>query len=298
MSAATCPNCGSSVAPSGFKCAACGTALRPRPTARFRTNVYIDERPLELWLVIALFAVPGVYLVQASLRFFPNLFDLWDVALFSHRFVLFLIVLLVYVLALGLAFCAITFMLYRLDPVGRGLAFVIVAADVTYVLCGDGRTTGSLLTMLLAVGGAALLAFSPAVTPLFGAQRHGHPNSVVAAKVALAVWIVLLAVTALLYLLLYDVNAKYPTIAAFFLVLSAGLVYVYRRRGLADRRSRLAITIAAGIAIVLYLAGSREPGAVLLIGLTAAAPLLLWLPADARAFYGDPPINWNLSRAR
>src|SRR4051812_12932206 len=104
MSLATCPNCGHPVAPNAYNCGRCGTLLRPRPAPSFRANVYIDNRPLELWIVIALFAAPGIYLTQAALRAFPDLFDLWRIPFFGHRFVFFLIIVLVLLLALGLAF--------------------------------------------------------------------------------------------------------------------------------------------------------------------------------------------------
>jgi hypothetical protein len=40
----------------------------------------------------------------------------------------------------------------------------------------------------------------------------------------------------------------------------------------------------------LLLIGRHDVGFALMIGLTAAIPICLWLPTDVRAYYGDAPI--------
>ena len=69
----------------------------------------------------------------------------------------------------------------------------------------------------------------------------------------------------------------------------------YKRLAVPDRQARLWVSGAAGLVLLLLLISHRYNGFAILIGLTAAIPAALWLPADARAFYGDPPLKVTAS---
>jgi hypothetical protein len=58
-----------------------------------------------------------------------------------------------------------------------------------------------------------------------------------------------------------------------------------------DRKARLELSVA-GVAFVLLLLLFTKHAAQLIVaaGLVASVLALVWLPKDARAFFGDPPL--------
>jgi hypothetical protein len=271
-----------------------GATAGAMPSVPYRTGVVLAGLPLELWAVIALFALPGVYLAQAALRALPDTLRLFDLGGFAHTLAFVLLVLLVLIGALGGCLLAIALLLYRADRVGRGLAYVAIASLVALVVFGDGVSTGEILSMLAGLAAAAVLALAPAVREVFTGSRaptRGQPTSIVVARVSLAVWIGLLGLSGILYLLLADIEGKYAAIGILLLGLTVGALVLYRRLEQPDRKARTVASVGAVAAVILLLAGLHYTGFTMLIGLTVAIPAFLWLPADARRFYGEEPLN-------
>lgn len=264
------------------------------PLTELRLNILIAHLPLELWIVIGLFAAAGVYLAQLALRAMPDSFRLLgDAGGAYQRFALVLLILLFVILALGSALLLIAWLLNRGDRVGRGLAYVTVACLVSLVLFGDGTTTGLVLCMLAGLIAAAILAFAPAVRDVFTgskAPQRNQPTSIVVARISMAVWIALLMLGAILNFLLGDIAGKYIALGILELLVAAALLALYTRLPMGDRNTRAIVTFAAVVAFILLLIGRHDSGFVLLLGLTAAIPICLWLPPDAREFYGDDPL--------
>lgn len=316
MGAGFCASCGAALGSKARFCPSCGTAtgsgadpaegrlvppsspqgLRApaTPLSELRLNVLIAGLPLELWLVIALFAVPGAYLVQLSARALPDGFRaVADLSGPLQRLFVVLLVLIFLVMALGLALLGIAWMLQRRDRVGRGLAYVVVATLASLVIFGDGPTTGEILSMLAGLLAAAVLAFAPAVRDAFtgiDAPQRAQPTSIVVARVSLAIWIGLLALAAVLDFLIGDIDGTYVAVGVLELLIAAVVLALYLRLPIGDRTTRTIVTAGAAVAIVMLLIGRHDGGFVMLIGLTAAIPACLWLPADAREFYGDGPL--------
>jgi hypothetical protein len=259
-----------------------------------RLNVQVAGLPLELWLVIGLFAAPGIYLVQLVLRALPDAFRFFsETGGPFQKFALVLIILLFMVLALGAGLLGIAWLLHRADRVGRGLAYVTVACLASLVIFGDGTTTGEVLSMFAGLLAAALLAFAPAVKDHFtgaAAPQRSQPTSIVVARVSMAIWIGLLVVASVLDFLLGDIAGKYIALGVLELLIAAGVLALYLRLPIGDRTTRAIVTAGAIIAFILLLIGRHDGGFVMLVGLTAAIPVCLWVPRDAREFYGDPPL--------
>jgi hypothetical protein len=273
-----------------------GSAYRApaTPLSELRLNLEIAGLPLELWLVVGLFAAPGIYLVQLALRALPDAFRLFHDTFGPFRkLALVFAILLFVVLALGAAFLGIAWMLQRRDRVGRGLAYVVVACIASLVIFGDGTTTGEVLSLFAGLLAAAILAFAPAVQDAFTGARapqRAHPTSIVVARVAMAVWIALLLLASLLDFLLGDIAGKYIAIGVLELLVAAAVLGLYFRLPIGDRTTRGIVTVGAVFALVLLLVGRHDNGFVILVGLTAAIPVCLWVPRDAREFYGDGPL--------
>jgi len=267
------------------------------PLTELRLDIALAGLPLELWIVIGLFGAAGIYLVQASIRALSDAFDLWGTYGSDwawHRFVLVIIILLFVVLALGVGLLAIAWMLHRGDRVGRGLAYVAVASLTAIVVFGNGVSTGETLSMVAGFVAAAILAFSGAVRDVFtgpNARSASQPTSIVVARVAMALWIALLTVAAVVNFLLGDVAGKYIAIGVLELVIAIAVLLLYFRLPIRDRTTRNITTFGAIAALILLLVGQHGSGFVVLLGLTAAIPFCLWIPPDAREFYGDPPIS-------
>jgi hypothetical protein len=204
-----------------------------------------------------------------------------------------LIILLFMVLALGAALLAIAWLLHRADRVGRGLAYVTAACLASLVIFGDGTTTGEVLSMFAGLVAAGILAFAPAVKDYFtgpSAPQHPQPTSIVVARVSMAIWIGLLTVASILDFLLGDIGGKYIALGVLELLIAAAVLALYLRLPIGDRTTRAIVTAGAIIAFILLLVGRHDNGFVILVGLTAAIPICLWIPRDAREFYGDPPL--------
>lgn len=259
----------------------------------YRSGVEINGLPLELWAVVGLLGAAGVYLLQLSLRALPDSFRLFSYSFFPHTLAFVLLVLILLIGALGAGLLWLGWQLHRGSRVARGLTYVAVASLTTTVLFGTGVTTGEVLSMLGGLAAAAILGLSPAVQPLFTGENTPEsvqPSALVVARVSLALWMILLGVAAVLDFCLANIDGKYAAIGVFEAAVVAGGIAVYRRLGLADRRARTIATGGAAIAFILLLIGRHDAGFALLLGVTAAIPVCLWVPADVRAFYGDDPI--------
>jgi hypothetical protein len=256
-----------------------------------RTGIDLAGKPLELWLPIVLFTAAGIYLSQLALRALPDSFRLFHYDFVSKSLVLALIILLLVLVALGVGLLALSWLMHRGDRVGRGLAYVAVAALAGIVIFGDGTTTGEVLIMFGGLVAAAILLFAPAVQEVFeaGPQRD-QPTSIIVARVALAIWLAELAVGAVVNFCLASLGAKYVFYGLVLAAIAVGGLLLFMRLALADPRARIIVTGAAAVALLFLLLGRHDSGFALLVGLTLSIPACLWLPPDARAFYGDQPL--------
>jgi hypothetical protein len=189
---------------------------------------------------------------------------------------------------------AIAWKLHRRDRVGRGLAYAFVGTLVVSVAFSDSRTSWETWAMVISLAGIAILAFAPRVRAIF--DRAGSPDdaptSVVVSRTLIALFTALAILIAVIYLLLASVSGKYVVLA---IVAAAAAVAASRwsaRLAQADRNARLVMTIGgAAVAVLLIALGRASTGLLVPLGLIVSAVGALWLPNDARVYFGDEPIK-------
>lgn len=258
--------------------------------------------PAELLVVAALYTLGGLYLLIETLRALPDLGDGLS-ALFSDDAFLFffgwvfLMVLAILVYVAGLLLGTAWF-LFRLEPVGRGLAAVIFATLFLLVVAGEG-VPGGVIAVLVATGLAlVVLVGSPHVRAAFASSQRlgGRPTPVVLAQTLLLVSFSLLALLVLLFLpglrFADELGARF---IFWFLLEAAATVaglLAYSKLRSPDRTARLLATAACAVAFVggffLPDVGSNLVWALAWYATIVAA---LWLPPAARAWFGDEPVR-------
>lgn len=272
----------------------------------WRTGITIGPHPLELWIVIVLFALPGAFITITALDALFNAFELLD---FDGRLGLAILLLVLIVISIGAAFLGIAWMLYRRSRAGRGLAYVVAGTVfLSVVLVGSqgeigpgDALRGAGLLFVASLIAITLLALAPAVRDVFtgsDAPAAAEPTSVVIARVCLAAAIWANSLLALVLLLIGDIEGNYYAYGLFMLGAVAVLVNVFTRLRGPDRQARVIASAAAGVAIVVNFLGPVSDGVV--AGLAAPITVLvcLWLMPDARAWFGDNPITVSHERTR
>jgi hypothetical protein len=259
---------------------------------------YVAGLPLELWLVIAAFGIPGAWIVFDLLKALPDAIKVMGSNYFGFRLGLALLLILVLVGFIGVAMLVIAWRLYQRDRVGRGLAYAFAGTIILAVVFADNATTAEVCAMLISIVGIAILGLTPRVREIFdrAASPDGEPTSVVVSRTLIAVFTATAALTAVSYLLLATINGKYVLVAIIAAAIAVGSSVGSRRLKAADRQARLYLSVGAGIGIVLLLIlGRSDSGLLVTLGWLASAVGALWLPNDARVFFGDQPIKLGAS---
>lgn len=250
--------------------------------------------PLELWLVIAAFALPGAWLAFEVLKSLPDAFKLLGAQFVGFRIGLALIIILVLVGLLGAGMLAIAWKLYQRDRVARGLAYSFATTVAVSVLFSSDRTSAETGALLLSVAGILILGFGPRVRAIFdrSAAPDGAPTSVIVSRTIIAIYTATAILVGVTYLLLSTVSAKYAVIGLITIGGALASIKWSRRLSSADRQARQYLSIGASALVVLMLAlGQKSTGLLVPVGLIVSAIASLWLPADARLFFGDQPLG-------
>lgn len=249
--------------------------------------------PVEAWLAVACFALPGAWLVWSALRDLPDSLDLMGI---SSRLGALVTLLVVLDGMLGAGMLAIARMLYRRDRVGRGLAYAVAPTLAACYLFANYRTHAETAVVLGALAGAAVLVLAPGARAFFtgpDALDHGSPTSISVSCVGISFYCVFASVVALLYFVLGTDSPKWLILAGVYGA-TVALVALYSTSLMqTDRPARRAITIGAAALVVIQIAfGRHDFGVLVPTALACVVAVALWLPADARDFIGDEPINW------
>jgi hypothetical protein len=278
-----------------------GAGWRPPPAARSvgdRAEACaaglrsIAGLPVELWLVILAFAGPGCWLIVDVLTSLPDAINAWGMRFLGFRIGLALTMILLLVGLIGAAMLGIAWKLYRRDRVGRGLAYAFCGTIIVSVLFSDSRTTAETWAMVVSIAGVAILAGAPRVRAAFGDSSPATPTSVIVSRTLITIICALGLFVAVLYLLLASVDGAYVAAA---LIAAAPTVLAWRwstRLEHGDREARLYLTVGGAVVAVLLIAvGRANVGLLFDLGLIISALGALWLPNDARAFFGDDPLT-------
>ena len=253
----------------------------------------IGELPIELWLVIAAFGIPGAWLTIKMITVLPDAFKDLGSNYFGFRFGLALLLIVVLVGLVGVAMLYIAWKLYQRDRVGRGLAYAFAGTLVVSIAFSNDHTQAETWAMILSIVGIAILALAPRVRAVFDQSSvDGEPTSVVVSRTLIAIFSACAVLVGVIYLLLGTVSGKYVVAGIIAILLAIGAQRLSKRLTSADRQARLYVSIGgAGYVVLLLILGRPSAGLLVPIGLGAAATLCLWLPNDARAFFGDEPLK-------
>lgn len=250
--------------------------------------------PVELWLVVGAFALPGAWIAFNMLKALPDALRALGSQFYGFRIGLAFTLIIVLIGLVGVGMLIIAWRLYQRDRVGRGLAYVVAGTIVVSVAGSGGGGAANTVALLCSVAGICILAFSPRVSELFDESTipGAAPTSVIVSRVAIAIFSAIGALTSLTYLLLGSVSGKYVLVAV---LIAAGAVLASTRSGRlmqADRTARQQLTIGGAALFILMIAlGQSAIGLLVPLGLIAATLAALWLPNDARGFFGDTPLG-------
>jgi hypothetical protein len=275
---------GAAAIPDGFASALSATDSLP----------VLGGLPLEFWMVIAAFAIPGAWVVFEVVKALPDAIKAFGAQFFGFRIGLALTMILLLVGLLGGAMLAIAWKLYNRDRVGRGLAYAFGGTIVISVLLSSAPTTAEIWATILSIVGIAILALAPRVRVIFdeSAALEGVPTSVVVSRTLIAVFCALAVLVGVIYVLLASVSSKYVVAAVVALAAAGAASRWSSRLNGADRNARLAVSIGGGaVAILLIIIGRSTAGLLFPLGLIVSTIACLWLPPDARSFFGDQPLN-------
>ena len=268
--------------------------------------------PLELWAVIALFAAAGGYILIEFLPPFVDGFgELGNEGFPGYRRLVLLVMTLLFVfLVVGAGLLAVAYLLYRGSRVGRGFAYVVsVLLVITWIIGIEGydggdsaRPAALVVVALLAIAAAAVLAFAPATREHFtgpDALAGDQPQSVVVSRVILGLIAVTYGLLGILALSLADIDGELAVYGVLFAAVAGAAAYSAYGLTQPNRALRAFVSIAAAAGIVVVLIQSRDniSGSGLFIALLAVVPIALWLPADARRYFGDQPLDISFPNA-
>jgi hypothetical protein len=196
---------------------------------------------------------------------------------------------------------SVSYLLFRLDPLGRALTVVIAVNLLAMLATSSDGVPGDLLVITLAACGcAAVLFMSPWVRRAFteSPRRRGQPQAIVlATAVAVAFysligWISLIGLPGLRFA--GDLGAEWVLLLISY-VASTVLAFIGirgLRQGTANPTARLQLTIACGLTLLGAVIGGDDSGSItFLVSVVGAIVVPLWLAAGSREWFGDKPLS-------
>ena len=244
---------------------------------------------------MALLGIAGLFTGVPVLRSVPDALDLVaDGGLWDSIGPL-VLVQLVELALLAVACFVLAWLVSQGDPVGRAIAVVVGASLAFGVLVGDVLDgTSATITVVASVGGLLFLTLPPRVRAFFAARRPPGdvPSSVVAAEAIVVMLMGLVLAVGIACLPVTPVKAKFGVVGLALIGISIAGIKQRRRLPTADPAARtLASGLMAGVvlAIVLGREGALTGPLLVLLGVAVSVVVLLWLPHDSQAFYGNRP---------
>lgn len=263
----------------------------------------IGGRPAELVVAAVLFAGAAIYVLIDALLKLGDVFDLFDFSDGNRPGLYFLFSVITFVV-ISASLLGTAWLILNADPRGRILAVVIALGWAIAMIASrfrfyvvkpleDQGTALSLTLGLIAVLVGAALTFLPGAHRAFASGARVTFSAVEAVRLALYGLAGLLLIQGAFLLIAVVGESGRETANAIILVVTAlgvGAIAVL----LATRRPelRLALTgLAVAVFITSLILGPRYFAIVFLLSCLLILPLVLWLAADARTYYGETPIS-------
>jgi hypothetical protein len=250
--------------------------------------------PGEIWVATGALAIPGAWVLIDALRALPDAFDLINAAFFGWKFGTLVTLLVIGFGLVGLGLLANAILVLRGDRSARWLAWTSAGTVTLATIFTNGRTDSLWAAVIGSIVAATLLTGAPNARAHLGRSQPavgGAPASVRAASLALFAFYPFAVLGMAIYLIYASTEAKWYLALVLFAVMA--VVAALRQTGIlrGDRRARLELSVA-GVAFVLLVLIFTKHAAQLIVaaGLVASVLALVWLPEDARAFFGDTPL--------
>ena len=261
-------------------------------------------RPVEAWIAAALLALSGTYLivrmfrpaVRRDLYGFDDVLDPVSWWIFWPWFVLFVV---------GFTFLAAAWVVLQVPAIGYrlvGLLSVGWTLSVLFAWSPDrvawlGRERSYFVMMVATLAAAAVIVASPVTRTVFASPavaRGIRPTSVMVVRAVMFFVASALLLSSVLDIVVgrhwVDVEDGLA-ISAVLLLASLVLLIATSQLSIASRAGRVAVSILGVALLVLGVAfGNRTVSALFPLAMAAVVPIGLWLPPDARRFFGDIPL--------
>ena len=262
-------------------------------------------RPVEIWIAAALLVLSGAYLivrmfgpgVRRDLSGFDDVFDLASWWIFWPWLVLFVV---------SVAFVVVAFLLFQGSAIAYRLVALLSAGwalSVVFARSPDqvawlGRESSYLIVVVATLAAASVLVASPATKAFFASRdvvRGSRPTSVMVVRAVMSVVAGAVLVSAVLDIVLaqrWGYIREGRSINFVLLVASPVLLIVSSQLYSASRVARVAVSV---VGVALFVLGlmfdDRTVPELHPLALAAVVPIGLWVPSDARRFFGDAPLT-------
>lgn len=265
---------------------------------------FVGGVPLEVAIAAALVAAPGVYVLIDSLRALGDVFDIFDG---SGRDGLAAITWWLASAGLGALLVWLAVEVLQGVRAARGGVYVlggswllgyVLAPDLAVTVNVNGRGGAAITGFVCLIVAALVLALAPTAQTYFTRRESPHPATIaVLTRYGLGVAI-LLGICGMAHLLLYlgseDKGAEGTVVG--LVMLAAATIALVLQPQLARRApiARLvgSVTMLAATIVAFALLGQRfflTPPQ--LLAFLTVAWISLWAITDARAWFGDPPLQ-------
>jgi uncharacterized Tic20 family protein len=164
---------------------------------------------------------------------------------------------------------------------------------------------GVVLVTLGLIAAACVVTFVPDLRSHFSKPPRNpeQPTSITVVKVLLVAWGSLAAFDALVYFLrigvvFSTVRSVFTLLAGLLALATAALAFLAIKGMLRGAgQGRVLVSVGAGLALLTVLVGSSNMVAfILMLALAIGTTWFTWLPADARAYFGDAPLTPGAGR--
>ncbi|MGH9071538.1 MAG: hypothetical protein ACRDX8_10340 [Acidimicrobiales bacterium] len=236
----------------------------------------------------------GIILVIVSLVTLANIVPLLSYGgggfggLFE-AFEVFALVLLAITLVLGVGCVYLARRVQQGDRVARVLAIVVCITIGSACILTSARDLGWVLSAVVALATAGILAFDPVVKAHFlgeDATYGAEPSAVVAARVLLVCVACAVILVGIMFLPLGAYEPSLIAVGLIYIGIGGCYLYLSRRLAAGSATARVVLSgIVIGYVVLAVVAGHAQPGVLLPVSMALCILGLLWLPESSRNYF-------------
>jgi len=248
------------------------------------------DLPPELWGVIGLLCVAGLFTGIPVLQTLPDAFKLLTDGGLWDSFGLLVLVLLAELGFFAVACFLLAWQLSQGDPVARVVTVVVAGSLAFGLLVGNGLDDGSAtVTLLCSIAAVVGLTVPPRAREFFAGRAAGAaPTPVVAAEALVVMVSAIMLAVGVAYLPVLSIEAKYAAVGLALIGIAGACFKSRRRLTTGDPAARTLVSgLMAGAVVAILVGGDGTLTGPLYIplGVALAVVGLLWLVPESNAFF-------------